>query len=178
MKNYEYLLIGAGVLAVGGILFYSKKASAADLLSSGPLTPEVKQKVLAQVAASNDPTFLNTLAAGLYQAGATNDALNTLQKAADITGVTQSVPGALSLPTLTISPGQTGPLLMFYRVAAGDIPGAIAKRFGISLSQLGNANPAAKTRLFAGSIRTGETLAIPTGAVDKGGQSRATGTVS
>lgn len=176
MKTWEWAVLGVGVAAVGGVFLYSRKASAAELM--GPLTPEVKAKVNAQVAQSSDPIFLKTLATGLYNSGATEDALNALRKAADITGVAQQVPGALSLPTLTISPGADPAKLLFYTVANGDIPGAIAKRFGITLSQLANANAESKVRIMAGAIRVGEILALPLGSADKGPQSRATGQVS
>jgi LysM repeat protein len=177
MKTWEWAVLGLGVTVVGGVLLYSKNASAtAGLLTAGPLSPDVKAKVNAQVAASADPLFLKTLATGLYNSGANEDALLALKKAADITGTAQSIPGALSLPTLTIVPGTDAAQLLFYKVSAGDIPGAIAKRFGITLSQLANANPESKTRLMAGSIRTGEILALPLGSVDKGVQSRASTT--
>lgn len=171
-----WILLGAGVLGVGGVLLYSKKASAAAIPAS---------KVQAKIAMTNDPKVLNQLAAGLQQAGNTKQALDALQKAADITGTVQQVPGAASLPTITVTPSSgamsaasPGGSPTSYVVANGDYPGAIAKRFGTTLGALANANGAKKARVAGGMIRANEILALPLGVSDRGPGSHAMGTAS
>src|SRR5258707_995963 len=132
-----WILLGTGAVGITAILVLRKRPLMS--LPPGPLTPELKTKVSATIATSNDPALLKQLAAGLQKSGATEDALQALKKAADITGVAQSVPGALSLPTITVQPSAPGiraPIVGSYKVASGDIPGAIASRFGVSLSSL------------------------------------------
>lgn len=171
-----WLLLGGGVLAVGGILLYSRQASA----SAPPA------KVQARIATSNDPVFLKQLAAGLQKSGNTTQALDALQKAADITGVVQQVPGAASLPPITVTPGPmsataaraTGGSPTSYQVANGDYPGAIAKRFGTTLGALANANGPKKARVAGGTIRVNETLSLPPGVIDNGPAAHANGTAS
>jgi LysM repeat protein len=148
---------------------------------------------MTQINTSQDPKLLVQLAAGLQKTGATQEAMKALEKAANITGKPMSVPGAFSMPPITIQPGANlppiepaapatapgGRQLSSYKVAAGDIPGAIAKRFKLSLSQLAKAQGAAnEKRIMAGAIRVGETLKLPPNASDLGPQTRAKGTAT
>lgn len=174
MKNaLPWVLVGTGALTIGALLVLRKRG---PNIPPGKLTPDVQKKVAAQIAASNDPVFLKQLATGLQKTGATPEALNALQKAAEITGKPQQVPGALSMPPITVSPSgnaTSGPAS--YQVVSGDIPGAIAKRFGVSLSTLAKANGASAKRIMGGQIRVGETLILPVGAIDSGTAKHANG---
>jgi len=124
--------------------------------------------------------MLKNLAAGLQKSGATEQALNALAKAADLTGIPQQVPGALSLPTTVIPGGamgmSSGPAS--YRVVSGDIPGAIAKRFSIGISALAKANGSKSSAIMGGKIQVGQVLNLPPGVVDKGPASHANGVAS
>lgn len=174
--SLPWILLGVGALGLGAVLVLNKKKSIAAL-PPGPLTPEVKAKVSSQIATSNDPNFLKQLAVGLQKSGALEDAANALKKVADITGIPQAIPGT-SLAMTPSDPGIRLPIVTAYKVASGDIPGAIASRFGVSLSTLATANGANKARIMGGKINAGETLKLPVGAADKGPQTRAKGTVS
>jgi len=137
-NNLPWILLGVGTLGIGAVLVLRKKlpvfagSPLANALTAG-VTPELKAKVSVEIAKSTDPVFLKSLAAGLQKSGDTESALLALKKAADVTGVPQSVQGALSLPTLTIQPSTDGlPKVAMgaptaYQVVTGDIPGAIAR---------------------------------------------------
>lgn len=176
-SNLPWIALGAGILGVGGILLFSRRASA-----SAPLTPITRNKVQAKIATTNDPKTLVQLASGLQQGGNTKEALDALQKAADITGTVQQVPGAASLPPITVTPSSTAMAASAspgtYRVAKGDYSGAIAKRFGTTLGKLANANPDKKTRIAGGMIRENEILVLPPGVMDNGAGSHANGMTS
>lgn len=187
MKHLPWILLGVGALGVGGVLIMRKKGPASAALPPGPLTPAVQSKVMTQIGTSQDPKLLVQLAAGLQKTGATAEAMKALEKAANITGQPMSVPGAASMPPITVSPGAnlppvtpaatvpTGAPLSSYKVAPGDIPGAIAKRFKLSLSQLAKANGANEKRIMAGKLSAGETLKLPPMASDTGPAARAKG---
>jgi len=151
--------LGAGVASVGGVLFLVKRNSTAPAVSPSSLTAGVApEKVSAAIASSNDPDYLKQLAAGLQKVGQTPQAVEALAKVAQITG---QVAG-----------------LSQYTVASGDAPSAIAKRFGVTLGALGNANPAAKSRITAGNIRVAEVFLLPPGSVDSGAAKMANGTTT
>lgn len=165
MKHLPFILMGAGGVGLG-LLFLVKKVHAA---------PSLQAKVSDKIATSNDPNLLKQLAAGLQKSGDTQAAFVALQKAANITGVPQSVPGMIAMNPITITPGSGSSSPTTYRVVSGDIPGAIAKRFGIALSALAKANGTSSSRIMGGQIRLGETLKLPVGVVDSGAASHANG---
>lgn len=103
-----------GITGLGLIFFVSsqsrKTAGTKMLPGPSPLEPAVKAKVESEIATSRDPKMLKTLAAGLQKKGAIGEAHKALQKVADLTGQTQSLPGIASLPTITITPGGGGGL--------------------------------------------------------------------
>jgi LysM repeat protein len=168
-----WLILGVGALGLGAVLVLRKKGP--PQLPPGPLTPEVKSKVSSTIATSNDPAMLQQLARGLQKSGAVDDAMQALKKVADMTGIPQVMPG---MPPIQPESGLRVPMVTQYKVASGDIPGAIATRFGVSLSSLAGANGANKARIMGGKINVGETLKLPAGSVDKGPQTRAKGTAS
>jgi LysM repeat protein len=197
MKNLPWILLGVGALGAGGYLvFRNRKAALPALPGATTLPAAVQNKVASQIAASQDPKLLVQLAAGLQKTGATQEAMKALEKAAAITGQPASVPGTASMPPITIQPG-AAPLpplvpatpsgntgiappsvgaLSSYKVVSGDIPGAIAKRFKLSLSQLANAQgPANSKRIMAGQIKVGETLKLPPNSLDTGPANHAKG---
>ncbi len=154
-----WLLLGAGVVGVGGVIFLVKRNSTAPVVSPAALSAGVSpDKVSAAIASSNDPDYLKQLAAGLQKVGQTPQAVEALAKVAQITG---QVAG-----------------LSQYKVASGDAPSAIAKRFGVTLAALGNSNPAAKSRIVAGNIRVAEVFLLPPGSVDSGPAKMANGTTT
>lgn len=169
-----WVLVGTGALGLTALLVFRKKV---PVYPPGSLTPEVKSKVSAQIATSNDPNFLKQLASGLQKAGAPEQAVDAITKAANMTGQPIVIPGT----TITITPSApvvSAPIVSIYKVAAGDIPGAIASRFGVKLSSLAKANGANEKRIMAGAIKVNEVLKLPIGSVDKGPQNRAKGIAS
>lgn len=190
-----YLIAGVALLGVG-IIAYAEKPKLEKLLKKGTaLNAITKAKVDYQISTSKDPKMLTQLAAGLKEQGADKEAGQAMLKVAEITNKPASIPGIIALPPTIISPGVTQPgsvkmtptttspipgvaFLTQYKVAKGDIPGAIAKRFQIQLSALAKANGANAKRIMAGSIRENETLKLPIGVVDSGPQNRATGIAS
>lgn len=165
-----WVLVGTGALGITALLLLRKKV---PVYAPGSLTPEIKSKASAQIATSNDPSFLKQLASGLQKAGAPEEAVEALKKVADMTGQVQIIPGTGLV--VNPSPGIRVPIVSTYKVAPGDIPGAIASRFGVKLSTLAKANPASEKRIMAGAIKVNELLNLPEGAVDKGPQNRAKG---
>lgn len=169
-----WLLVGTGALGLTALLVFRKKV---PIYPPGSLTPEVKSKATAKIATSNDPNLLAQLATGLQKAGAPEEAVQAIQKVANITGQPQTIPGT----TITVAPTApmiSAPIVSLYKVANGDIPGAIASRFGVKLSTLANANGPNSKRIMAGAIKVNEILKLPLGVVDKGPQNRAKGVAS
>lgn len=171
MKHLPLILVSAGGAVLLGTYLYNRQKGAAQL---DPL----KAKVSNVIATSNDPTILKQLATGLQKTGDLDSAKAALQKASNLTGVPISVPG---LPPIT--PGANVPVTAAsgaksptqYRVVSGDIPGAIAKRFGISLSVLAKANGSNQSRIMGGKINVGEVLKLPPNVTDTGPANRAKG---
>lgn len=151
-----WLLLGAGVVGVGGVVFLVKRNSTPVVTPAQLAAGVAPEKVSAAITNSDDPDYLKQLAAGLQKMGQTPQALEALAKVAQITG---QVAG-----------------LSQYTVASGDAPSAIAKRFGVTLAALGNSNPAAKSRITAGNIRVAEVFILPPGSVDSGAAKMANGT--
>lgn len=141
---------------------------------------ELQAKVSDKIATSNDPVLLKQLAAGLQKTGDPVSALAALQKASNLAGVALTIPGLPPVtPTATLpAPTSAETKVSQYRVAPGDIPGAIAKRFGLSLSALAKANGKNQARIMGGKITQGELLKLPLGAVDTGPANRAKGIAS
>jgi LysM repeat protein len=167
MKNLPWLVVGVAAVGVGGYMLYShaKPAGYPALPPATKLDPALKTKVDAQIATSKNPTILKQLAAGLEKIGATKEAQEALAKVAEITGQPLS---AVSSASASASPTS-------YTVAPGDIPGAIAKRFGVALSALAKANGTKAKRIMGGQIFPKETLQLPAGVVDAGKQKHASG---
>jgi LysM repeat protein len=154
------ILIGGVALTTGLIVYGQKKPAQLPALKS-TLTPELKSKVDSTIVVSTDPAQLRQLANGLAVKGSTLEALTALAKGRAIEGnpIATPIPGAATT----------------YKVATGDIPGAIAKRFGIPLSVLAKANGVEARRIMAGVIKVNEVLKLPPGAVDGGIANRAKG---
>lgn len=176
-NSVPWMVAGAGAFGLGFVLFlmFQKKT---PLLPSKKLSPEEQNKVNARIAASKDPVFLLQLATGLQKSGASSEAMAAVTKAAQLTGKPQSVPGALGMPPITVSPSASSAGPSTYQVVSGDIPGAIAKRFGVSLSSLAKVNGANQKRIMGGQIKVGETLQLPVGVIDSGPANHAKGLAS
>jgi len=121
--------------------------------------------------------MLKQLASGLQKTGDSVSAIAALQKAANLAGVPLTLPGLPPVTPTAVLPAPTSVTVKItqYKVAPGDIPGAIAKRFGLGLSALAKANGSNQNRIMAGKITQGETLKLPLGAVDTGVANRAKG---
>lgn len=171
MKHLPLILVSTGGAVLLGTYLYNRHKGT---IPANPL----QAKVSNTIATSNDPSMLKQLASGLQKTGDLTSATAALQKASNLTGVPISVPG---LPPVT--PGGNVPVVAAtgaksptqYRVVSGDIPGAIAKRFGVSLSVLAKANGTNSNRIMGGKINVGEVLKLPAGVTDSGPASRAKG---
>lgn len=184
MKSLPWIFLGAGVLGIGAVLVLKKQKSP---FPPSPLKPEVKAKVKQEIATSTDANYLKRLATGLQKSGAVDDAMSALKKVADLTGVAQVLPAVTpsdvntaisSIPGIAVSPSPVSDIPTKYKVVSGDIPGAIATRFGLALSVLAKANGDKQKRIMAGQIQTGETLNLPPHTIDKGPINHAKGIVS
>jgi peptidoglycan hydrolase-like protein with peptidoglycan-binding domain len=99
MKNLPYILLGVGTVGIGAVLLLRKKPAVLVSPATAKLPPSTAAKVQSTIASANNPAFLNQLASGLARLGATDHANDALQKSADITGVPQSVPGVVAIPS-------------------------------------------------------------------------------
>lgn len=168
MKHLPLVLISSGGVVLLGTYLYNKRAAASPATLQG--------KVSDKIATSNDPSLLKQLASGLHKTGDPVSALAALQKAANLSGVPLSIPG---LPPVTPTASlPTGGKATKYRVAPGDIPGAIAKRFSLGLAALAKAQGANQKRIMGGQIKQGELLNLPPEAIDTGVANRAKGIAS
>jgi LysM repeat protein len=171
MKHLPLILIGTGGLGLTLLIAYNKKAGAGTSLEA---------KVSEKIATSNDPSVLKQLASGLQKTGNQPAAMAALQKAANITGIPITLPGLPAIQPVAATPGASSSAIgvSSYRVVSGDIPGAIAKRFGLALSTLAKANGVNSKRIMGGQIKTGEILKLPIGSVDSGRANHANGIAS
>jgi len=176
MKTHlPWILVGVTGATLVGVLIYSNHKKAPLLLppsslAKSKLDPKSKAKVEAKIATTSNPSVLRSLASGLQQLGHTAEAHAAATKASLLspTATTVSPPPSNGAATLSL-----------YKVAAqGDIPGAIAKRFGLALSELAKANGTNAKRIMAGQIYANETLKLPPNAVDGGKISHASGVAS
>src|SRR5215831_6112020 len=118
-KHLPLILMGSGGLLLT-TLFVMRKTKAA---------PSIDAKVSDKIATSSDPNLLKQLANGLQKTGNPAAAMAALQKAANLTGVSQILPGlppiqptaGTSVPTSNgAGVAKASPTVSNYRVAPGD----------------------------------------------------------